>query len=276
MYSGFINSKRTMPAVGVHQRLDSAAYRLVRPYVRLEEFPTRRQIIGFEGLNGPDGLKIKSPGRHEPGHLYNPTSGGGDIPDLIKAHYGTLVRALRDRDLVRAAFDVAWLAHYICDGLTPAHHFPLDAELATYGADYASKPQRYKHAVLVRGQNPAQTLKSSWALWGVKGLLSTHFNFEMGVATTLVGRRIRVSLEPADLVDARESGPVEYFKTQADAIAELHMYEQFYAAGWSADLARLVLRRLAPQTVRAIAVIWLLACQEAGLPIATRLKTGTP
>jgi hypothetical protein len=273
VYSGFINSKRTLPAVGVHQRFDSAAYRLVAPQMQRQRFPTRRQIIGFEGVNGPDGLKAKSPGQHEPGHLYNPQTDVGDIPGLIEAHYGTLVAALRRGDLVRAAFDAAWLAHYICDGMTPAHHFPLDAELAAYGADYASKPHRYKHAVVVRGPTTAQTIKTSWALWGGKGLLSTHFNFEMGVATALVGRRIRTRLDAATVEQARRSGPVAYFKQQAQDIASLQMYERFYAQGWSADMAQLVVRRLAPQTVQAIAVVWLLAYQEAGLPVAAQLET---
>jgi len=273
MYSGFINSKRTLPAVGVHQRFDRAAYRFVAPMMQRQAFPTRHQIISFEGVNGPDGLKAKSPGRHEPGHLYSPQTGVGDIPDLIEAHYGTLVAALRQQDLVRAAFDAAWLAHYVCDGLTPAHHFPLDAELAAYGADYASSPRRYKHAVVVRGRTPAQTIKTSWALWGGKGLLSTHFNFEMGVATALVGRRIRVRLDEAALEQGRRDGPLTYFKQQADDIASLQMYERFYAEGWTPALAQLVLRRLAPQIVQAIAVVWLLAYQEAGLPVAVSSET---
>lgn len=268
MYSGFINSKRALPAVGVHQRFDTAAYRLVAPYFERDRFPTRRQIIRFEGVDGPDGLKTKSPGRHEPGHLYNPETGKGDIPGLIKSHYGTLVDALRSGDPVRRAFDAAWLAHYVCDGLTPAHHFPLDTELAAYQANSAARPRRYKHMVLPRSTTATATLKAGWALWGGKGLLSTHFNFEMGVAMALVGRRIRVSFDADAVAAAEKAGPVAYFKEQAADIAALHMYEEFYAHGWNAELGRMVLQRLAPQTVSTIAVVWTLAYREAGLPLA--------
>jgi hypothetical protein len=264
MYSGFITSKRTLPAVGVHQRFDRAAYRLIAPYVNPAEFAAIRQIIAFEGVNGPDGLKAKSPGRHQPGHLYNPVTDCGDIPDLIQSHFSTLVVALRDKDRVRMAFDAAWLAHYVCDGLTPAHHFPLDARLAAYGANSKAQPKRFLHAAMASGRTPAARLKNNWALWGGKGLLSTHFNFEIGVAATLVGRRVRVRFDPAVVAAAQAVGPVDYFKEQAKDIARLSMYEKFYEHGWNSELGRLVLRRLAPQTVQAIAAVWLLAYVEAG------------
>jgi len=66
------------------------------------------------------------------------------------------------------------------------------------------------------------------------------------------------------VVAAQKRGPVGYFKEQAGDIARLHMYEDFYERGWNAELGRLVLRRLAPQTVQTIAAVWLLAYLEAG------------
>ncbi|HUC87133.1 MAG TPA: hypothetical protein VMR75_02285 [Candidatus Saccharimonadales bacterium] len=271
MYSGFITSKRTLPAVGVHQRFDRAAYRLLGPYLDAGGFATARQITRFEGVNGPDGLKAKSPGQHQAEHLYNPVTGRGDIPGLISSHYDTLVVALREQDRVRMAFDAAWLAHYICDGLTPAHHFPLNTRLAAYGANAQSRPKRFLHAAVASGKTPAARLKNNWALWGGKGLLSTHFNFEIGVAAALVGRRIQVRFDPAGFATAQKLGPVSYFKEQAADIARLQMYENFYEHGWNAELGRLVLRRLAPQTVQTIAVVWLSAYLEAGLQPAQPL-----
>src|SRR4051812_28292720 len=103
-----------------------AAYRMISPYLDDTTFPSWPQIKHFEGINGPDGIKTKSPGHHDPGHLYDPETGAGEIPQLIKDHYRNLVTTLRLKDTVRAAFEAAWLAHYLCDGLTPAHHFPLD------------------------------------------------------------------------------------------------------------------------------------------------------
>src|ERR1700712_941669 len=98
MYSGFINSKRTMPGVGVHQRFDTAARRIADPYLAPGSFPLRQQIIQFEGANGPDGVKSKSPGQHDPSHLYNPETGEGELIDLINSHYAALVTTLQARD----------------------------------------------------------------------------------------------------------------------------------------------------------------------------------
>ena len=263
MYSGFITTQRTVPGVGVHQRFDRVAYRLIAPYVAAGSFPARRQIIHFEGLNGPDGIKAKSPGHHDPGHLYNPATGEGDIPGLIQCHYGGLVQALQDDDMIRGAFEAAWLAHYLCDGMTPAHHFPLDYYLADHAARYKDK-RRFKHGIIVAGDTPTDTLRRSWELWGGKGLLTTHFNFELGVVTALVGHRIRVRFNPAQLAAARLVGPLAFFRQEAAAIASLQIYERFYECGWTTELGWQVRQRLAPQTIQTIATVWLLAYLEAG------------
>ena len=254
--------------VGVHQRFDSSAYRLITPYFAAGSFPRLRQIKHFEGLNGPDGIKAKSPGRHDPGHLYDPTTETGELLKLIETHYAALVQVLNQEDMVRAAFEAAWLAHYVCDGLTPAHHFPLDAQLAEHTPRHTTKPTHFKHPVFVRGETAADTLKHSWALWGGKGLLMTHFNFELGVATSLVGHRIQVQLDDSRLAEARTIGPLAYFKREARSVADLHMYESFCESSWDSELARLVRVRLAPQIVQTIAVIWLLAYLEAGFEAA--------
>ncbi len=268
MYSGFITSKRIVPAVGVHQRFDVAAYRMIASYFAEDTFPSLKQLMHFEGMNGPDGLKVKSPGHHEPGHLYNPETGGGDIPRLITDHYRQLVESLRTKDLVRAGFDAAWLAHYICDGLTPAHHFPLDADMAKQSEHSKRIPRRYKYTVIVPGINVIDTIRRSWAIWGGKGLLTTHFNFEVGVAAALVGFRLKAPLDHDRLAKARSSGLLPFFTEEAKSVATLEMYETFYLSGWNAELAQMVKHRLAPQITQTIAIAWLLAYLEAGLESA--------
>ncbi|HEX7259795.1 MAG TPA: hypothetical protein VF272_02585 [Candidatus Saccharimonadia bacterium] len=268
MYSGFITSKRIVPAVGVHQRFNAASYRMIAPYFAEGTFPTLKQLMHFEGMNGPDGLKVKSPGHHDPGHLYNPETGAGDIPRLITDHYRNLVSALRSKDLVRAGFDAAWLAHYICDGLTPAHHFPLNENVAKQSEHSKRIPKRYKYTVIVPGINFFDTIRRSWAVWGGKGLLTTHFNFEVGVAAALVGFRLKADLNHEQLAKARSVSLLPFFKSEAQSIAELEMYKSFYVSGWNSELARMVKNRLAPQIVQTIAIAWLLAYLEAGLESA--------
>jgi hypothetical protein len=274
MYSGFVTPRRTVAAVGVHQRFDRAAYRLAAPYFATGSFPPIHQIMHFEGINGPDGLKIKSPGRDEPGHLYNPTTDSGDIPGLIQLHYTNLVAALRQLDMVRAAFEAAWLAHYICDGLTPAHHFPLDERVAEQVSDTKSPRQRYKQPFMVRGETAGQSLKRSWALWGSRGLLSVHASFELGIATALLGHRIKVTLNHRKLATARQDGAVEFFKAEAREVAGLDLYTAFYQHGWTSKLGSTLRQRLAPQITQAIAIIWILAYLEAGFEEAKGVVAG--
>lgn len=261
MYSGFVTSKRTVSAVGVHQRFDTVAYRLAEPYFNHGTFPSLAQILHFEGINGPDGMKVKSPGKSEVAHLYDPLTDRGPIPQLITQHYDGLVAALKDYDEVKAAFEAAWLAHYVCDGLTPAHHYPLDEELAKHQLTKTAK-NRYK--MRTPGEPARKTLKKSWAVWGGKGLLTTHVNFEMGVLAALVGQKIKVHLDDGKLAHARQVGPVEFFKEEAREIADLRMYERFYQKGWSMELGREVKTILAPVSVQTIATLWLLAYLESG------------
>lgn len=265
MYSGFITAKRTLPAVGVHQRFDTAAYRMVSSYFAEGTFPTLRQILHFEGINGPDGLKVKSPGKHEPSHLYNPENQTGPIPELIAKHYDRMVEAVKDKDMVRTAFEAAWMAHYICDGLTPAHHFPLQDRLAEHTT---GKTPRGGYSVRQSGESTMEAVRKGWAIWGGKGLLTTHFNFEIGVATVLLGQKIQVRLDMAKLAEAKQVGAASFFKQEAKEIAGLHLYERFVEKGWTSDMARVVKAKLAPQITQTIGIMWLLAYLEAGQELA--------
>ena len=109
----------------VHQKIDRVARKNIEPILPdWCDFPDIKNILHFEGKNGPDGVKRKSPAVDEPWHFINP-----DDPDdtallgMIDGHIGNLARALRTNNSERAAFEAAWMAHAITDGLTPAHHF---------------------------------------------------------------------------------------------------------------------------------------------------------
>ncbi len=271
MFSGFVSSKYVIDAIGVHQRFNAAAYRLVLPYLSTgSSFPRLKQIQHFEGLNGPDGLKVKSPGVAEPTQLYDPITDQGEVPMHIGNHYQRLVESLRAGDRIRASFEASWVAHFITDGLTPAHHYPLHERLAEIkGVEGAYKPDTFLSKGLHVDESLLSTLRINWAIWGKKGELSTHLNFEMGVATALVGHRLHVRLDESELANARKLGPVEYFKQQARDISSLGLYERFYETGWNNEMATVVRNRLAPQTAQTIGIIWLLAYLEAGFSSAS-------
>ncbi|HSX48014.1 MAG TPA: hypothetical protein VLF41_00695 [Candidatus Nanoarchaeia archaeon] len=265
MYSGFVSHKRVLKSIGIHQRFDMSAYRAIKPFIEAGDFPPMSQILEFEGLGGPDGLKVKSPGEHEPSHLYDPASDTGEVPVHIENHYRQMVEALSRKDMIRAAFEAGWLAHYITDGLTPAHHFPLEDKMAELDLDFAdinakSGKQRMERA---RTLPISSSIRKNWVLWGRKGLLSTHVNFEIGVATALLVFPIRIQLDDRQLADARRRGAVEFFKEEARQIAKLKIYDKFYADGWTAEIANMIRREVAPRTAKVVACIWLLAYLDA-------------
>jgi hypothetical protein len=247
MYAGFITTKRVIKRLGIHQRFDAAAYRMIVPYLKRKSFPTLKQVLGFEGINGPDGVKIKSLGVQDPSHMYDPISDTGVLPELIEGHYQRLVETLREKDLVRSSYEAAWMAHYIVDGLTPAHHYPYDA----------------KKAELFGEDSEIGTLAKHWRWLGGKGVLSTHLNFEIGVASSLLLLPIKVKLDQQVLAEARKLGPVPFFKREAKAVAKLDLYDRFYRAGWTAELARVVRGQIAPHAIQVVGIVWLLAYLEA-------------
>jgi hypothetical protein len=242
---------------------------MITPYLPHGEFPTLKDIWHFEGYNGPDGinvkargglkgLKIRKEGDAKPSHFYDPGTDTGEVPDLIAAHFEALVVSLKIGDTIRAAFDASWMAHYIGDGLTPAHQWPFEDKIAE-AAEKAS-------ADLKNGDTSKFTasLKKNWAIWGAKGHMTTHMNFEFGIAFALLIFPIKAELTDDELARAHRMGPIEYFKSEAREIAALNLYDRFYKDGWTADMANIVKNTLAPQAARAIGIIWLLALLEAG------------
>lgn len=261
MNSGFITTKRVVNQIGVHQRFDVAAYRMIEQFLPTGAFPTLKDIIHFEGYNGPDGLKIKSSGVNEPSHLYDPVTDTGDAAMHVANHYAALVDRLKNGDMIRAAFEASWMAHYICDGLTPAHHWPLEERLAEAAA---LSPASLKRGDTTKFAGTMVAIKKKWAVYGVKGHLSTHFYFETGIAFALLIFPIRPVFRDEEFIRTRELGPLGYFKAEALDISELHLYERFYKEGWNSDIAAAIKNKIAPQTARAIGLIWLLALYEAG------------
>ena len=128
MYSGTTLTKFSGRVFGAHQNIDRVARRhLAKLLPDNSAFPSIRQILHFEGINGPDGIKRKSPAVDEPWHYYNPFDRADTkLIELIQSHYANLVAALKANNQERAGFEAAWLAHAIVDGLTPAHHYPYE------------------------------------------------------------------------------------------------------------------------------------------------------
>ncbi len=266
MYSGSTLTPFSGRILGAHQKLDRVARNnLDKITQNKDDFPASKKILHFEGKKGPDAIKRKSPAKDEPWHFYSPFDNeDSQLLDLIDDHFNKLVKELKLNNQERIAFEAAWLAHAVTDGLTPAHHYPYEQKVEELWE--GSKDQRM--TLSKKWIPPADTkrgrIKKTWKYLGPKGLMSTHGLFEFGIATIIAPLSMKESVPTQeDIVNARKIGHIEAFKHSAREIAVLDMYERFIKKGWSPKLVIDVRNKLGPTIAKTITLIWFLAVSEA-------------
>lgn len=266
MYSGSTLTPFSGRILGAHQKLDRVARtNLGKIMASKDDFPTSRRILHFEGKKGPDAIKRKSPSKDEPWHYYSPFDDkDSQLLDLINDHYNELVKELINQNQERIAFEAAWLAHAITDGLTPAHHYPYEQKVEELWE--GSKDQRT--TLKKKWFPPADTkrgrVKKTWKYLGPKGLMSTHALFEFGIATIIAPLSMKESTpNTVDIDNALKIRHLEIFKHSAREIAILDMYERYIKKGWSPKLVVDVRNKLGPTIAKTITLIWYLATTEA-------------
>lgn len=269
MWSGTTLTNFSGSVIGAHQKIDRTAYKYLQDIVtKTDGFPTLRSIMHFEGKNGPDGIKSKSPARDEPWHFYDPfDEDDTELLSYINTHYKELVKQLKKGSPERAAFDAAWLAHAIVDGLTPAHHFPYEERLAEIrGGDGNETRDSIFAKVVMPGETVRAKLQSNWAMYGFGGLMSMHGMFEIGVGMIMAPLSMKKgSPSEGDIESMIELGYEEYFKRAAREIALLDMYDRFHDRGWSPKLVRDIRNYLGPVIIRTVCLVWYSAMRDAGL-----------
>lgn len=253
--------------LGAHQKFDRVARRHLRELLAEQDqiFPDIKEILKFEGKNGPDGIKRKSPAQNEPWHYINPFDiKDTELAQIIEQHHRALTEALRDKNSTRAAFEAAWLAHAIVDGLTPAHHFPYEEELAKLrGGEGLETRNTIMQKLILPGSTPGKQMENNWKMWGPKGLLSTHGFFEFGVATMIAPLSFKQALPHNDHIqEVHEHGILHYFQRSAREIAGHDLYRKYYQTGWTPRLAQEVRRELAPTILRVICLAWYSAAHQ--------------
>ena len=254
-------SKRSGRIIGAHQKIDRLARRhLTHIAGKTHEFPTIPEILHFEGIRGPDGVKLKSPGVDEPWHfidLNNP--GDTRLMEHINDHHHNLVVAIRANNRERMAFEAAWLAHAITDGLTPAHQVPYDEmmrELRGEASSESLKKVRSK-ALMPANGSAKQFIKNNWGYWGAGGVMTSHTLFEAGVASTISPIMYNTVLFSNENI--YELMKHDFNAVITDAIlqvAHLHMYEDFKKNGWGHTLARKTRDSLLPLIVLMVTYAW--------------------
>ncbi len=269
MYSGTTLTKFSGRVLGAHQKIDRIArQQLSQILPQRDVFPSIRDILHFEGKNGPDGIKRKSPSHDEPWHFYSPfDDSDSGILKLIGDHYNQLVDNLHTGDTKRAAFEAAWLAHALVDGLTPSHHYPYEEKLSELrGGKSLETRTTIREKAIIPGKNRRETLNNNWKMWGVRGLLSTHWLFDFGASTIIAPLSFSGTIpSEADVEKIRETGVIDWFKQSAREIATLNMYEEYYKKGWTPTLARQVRTQLAPTIVKTVTLTWYMAVVDRKL-----------
>lgn len=236
--------------IGTHQKFDKTAYRILLPYIDINHFPAKNLILKFEGMGGPDGLKFK--GKYKSDHLWDPINQIGFLPVWIDVHYKNLVLALKDDDTVKASFEAGFMAHYLTDSLTPAHHVSNKLIAAEY-------------------ENSSKA-RLGWLYFGRKGLMSSHVMFESGVSTTVALNRLRIAFDQ-DLYDRiQKVGIKSVVEEESLRIAKLDLYDKFLKNGWSASLAKTVKTMVVKRIPQLIAAAWLAAYAEAGYEVIPATK----
>ncbi len=269
MYSGTTLTKFSGRVIGAHQKIDSTARRHLSRIIPDDTlFPKIRQILVFEGKNGPDGIKRKSPAKDEPWHYYSPFDDtDSELINIIDEHFKELVLQLKANNSEHVSFEAAWLAHAIVDGLTPAHHYPYETELTELrGGKGNDTRNSVKEKLVIPGDTKRELVKNNWKMWGPKGLMSTHGFFEIGVATLIKPLTFNEAVPKLkDIKRVQKIGPLELFKQSAREVAVLEMYEMYYKKGWTPKLAWQVRHKLGPIMVQTVTLTWYLALVEAGI-----------
>lgn len=266
MYAGTTFRNKSGHIVGVHQKIDRMARKALKFYLKNNDhFPKINEILHFEGNNGPDAIKRKSPSRDEPWHHIDPTDPSDTaLFGIVREHRHNLSKAIIKGDNIRAAFEAAWLAHAIVDGLTPAHHFALDKKIEELWGRPSTERLSIKEKNLIKGINKRDSLAKNWQYWGFGGVFTAHIAFELGIASTISTMKYKkIQIDPKMVSRLNDEGFDVLFSEAIHHIHSLGMYEDFANNRWTQKLARKTKRILIPEIVTIVTLSWIEAVRKS-------------
>lgn len=267
MYSGTTLTRRSGNVIGTHQKIDKIARKhLAKLLGDSVGFPLTKQILHFEGREGPDGIKRKSPSKDEPWHYLNPFDDNDtQLMELIQDHYDSLVRELRAKNMEHAAFEAAWLAHAIVDGMTPAHHYPYEEELVKLsGGVPISERTTFKKKLVMPGDTRREKFRNNMLAWGPRGLRTAHGLFEMGVAAIAAPLSFSEALPKQTEIDtALEHSAAKLFQKAAREVGVMDIYTSYCNKGWTPRLTVQIRHKLLPLIIQTLTLTWYKAVHDA-------------
>ncbi len=259
MYAGTTLLKHSGKHVGVHQKIDRVAHQCLLHYVpKKQYFPNVKEILYFEGNNGPDGIKRKGSAADEPWHFIDPQDPNDlSLLTMIQDHIHNLSAALKTSNKVRASFEAAWLAHAVVDGLTPAHHYPLGDKIEELWGKSHNKRQGVKDKLVIKGNGLKDTISKNWQYMGADGVFTAHLLFEAGVASAISTVKFKkCGPSKADITKLSEIGFIAIYKESIKKIEALKMYDNFGSTGWTWDLANETRKILIPEIIKTVTLAW--------------------
>ncbi len=258
MYSGTTFRRASGRIVGVHQKIDRVARRSLDQHIpKSLNFPGIRSILHFEGRNGPDGIKLKSPAKDELFHFINPIDPTDrQLLVIIHGHLVNLSEAIKTKNDVRAAFEAAWLAHAVVDGLTPPHHYPPTEKVKKSLSKVDSELLSNNRKNILKEMKRNRQLIKKWKKWGTRGVLS-HVMFEWGVASVIAPDKfVDAGPNVDDLDYLRQVGFEAIFMQAVARVDSMRMYDEFNQTGWTRALAVKTKDILIPEIIKTVALAW--------------------
>ncbi len=244
--------------IGTHQKLDRIARKALSKLLKKNDyFPSAKEIVYFEGMRGPDGLKRKCPGVDEPTHFIIPDNDDKKLLTQVLDCQENLKKALKEENIERAAFEASWLAHYLVDALTPAHHFPLTDKKE----ELMSEKEYYEifgHELrqIMRGDSPLETVKNNWTYYGKNGHMTKHFFFEYKIARILNTMKTKKLLPKLTKKELENNNLEKEFYTSVNKIYSLNLYNRYKDLGWTGKIDQEVKKILLPEIVKLITIAW--------------------
>ncbi|MDR1032495.1 MAG: hypothetical protein LBL84_00595 [Candidatus Nomurabacteria bacterium] len=262
MFSRYLFPDKKTEKVATHQRLDRAARRQITGHLPKDcHFPTAKEIIHFEGMNGPDGLASKRGNlQDEPHQFVPPDFSDKRLLNHISNHIHNLHVASLKNDRVRMSFEAAWMAHMIVDGLSPSHHQPFKEQLRELDNREVDELKSRVSRIVTPGTSMKDFLSLNWKRLGPKGIGTNHVMFEAGVEFLMLpyrSKQLAVELSREDVKRAKSGEYIEMFKGSIKYIDGYQMFERYEQKSWTEDLARDVRHVMVPEMVKMITLGWL-------------------
>jgi len=122
MDSGTLTKNIDIKYFGTHQRINKKSYYLAFNSYHQKNFPTLKLINSFTGRNGPDGDWMRKIDK-DSNHYYNPINNTGDAISICNEKYQKALFHLTNKHMINSAKEIAYMAHYAIDALSPFHHY---------------------------------------------------------------------------------------------------------------------------------------------------------